>query len=603
MADDEESITSDDEQEPEPIRDIGKPASDYVCTVCGMKFSKIFNRNRHVMRKHNNIVPMYTCNFCGAAFDDSKKLKQHRERHKPTTGFEVKDSAFRKKCVIYRKLYDKKMPTLENAYADDKEDMEKVILYEIGARKAMKLSIIYHVEFIRLRPQIGGAADDEDNPIASTSGLQRPNAEDNDDDSDDSIIDFREGNQEEENSDEEDNIDMSLAEDADEEIFEVCLRAPAAMLTMATNVRHTMQTARGIISSRLDDFIENGSGWRLQNVMCVDLEIGGCRSLTGSCNLVSINYLKTLKSTKPAKDLQKCFLHACAFHFVQTENIKLLEEFITKQFIVTIPSPVAVKDIRKFERDNSHLNLKINVLYLEDDQVYPLLLSQKINAEHEIVLLLYQTKVKGRIVSHYSYMANVHRMLRKRYGDKGRPSYKKTISCLNCFSPFYDTKTGREALERHRMNCAKNKPQAIKIPEKGDVVKFRNHVNKFKSHFVGFFDFESSHVKQKYECNKCEKISENDATECHHKTLIKAIQVPITCSYLILDADGKIVFNNTFTGLNCTRRFLLELLEIEPILLEVLRQHETLNMSKQDQQQFWKATHCHICDELLLGDR
>jgi hypothetical protein len=117
-----------------------------------------------------------------------------------------------------------------------------------------------------------------------------------------------------------------------------------------------------------------------------------------------------------------------------------------------------------------------------------------------------------------------------------------------------------------------------------------------------FADFESCHIKPKYECGKCEKISEFDTKECPHQTLVKSVQVPTTCSYLILDIHGKVVFKNTFIGRDCARRFLLELLEIEPQLMETLSQHEELNMSARDEQEFLKATSCHICDELLLGD-
>ena len=586
MGDDEEQPVNNDEHENETAASV----SDYPCAVCGKNFSRKFNRDRHFILWHNNIVRMYSCNFCGAAFDDSKKLQQHRESHKPSTGFEVWDSAFRKKCVIYRKLHSGIMSTLENAYAEDKEDMAKLISYEVEARKSMKLSIIYHVEFAKLRPQMGGAADDEVQ-VPEENGEVFEVADDN--------VNREDGGEESVN---EGGADEGENGNAAEDLFEVCLRAPSSMVTMGVNVRHMMQAAHGIIQSRIDDFLQNGSGWRLHRVFCADLEIGSCPPLNGSCNLVSINYLKDFRSVKPAKDLQRCFLHACAFHFVRSNNVKRLEKFITEQFVVTIPSPVAVKNIAKFERDNSHLNLKINVIYSEDDDLYPLLVSKRTNAEHEIVLLLYQTKVSEKIVNHYAYMSNANSMLRLRYGEAGHYSYNKTIRCLNCFSQFQASKGGEEKLKRHKKNCSKNEPQTTKVPEKGEVINFRNHVNKFQSHFIGIFDFESCHVKEKYECSKCEKISESDATECHHKTLVKAIQIPITCSYLILDVYGKVVFKNTFTGRNCARRFLLELLEIEPQLLETLNQYEKLNMSKQDERQFKKSTHCHICDALLLED-
>lgn len=581
-------------------------AGGYVCATCGAKFARRYNRDRHVQLTHNNIVQVYDCSFCGAFFNTLVKLREHRDSHKPTTGFEEKSSAFRKKCVIFRKTYGEKMLTLENAFNDDEADMKKLIEYEVGVRRSMKLGIIYHIEFMRIQPQMGGAAEEQPPPPPASENETLLAGEEGEEEEEEEEAEEEEEEEEEGGDgerDDEEEREISLAGNVNEEVYEICLRAPSAVVTAATNVRQAMRAARQYIQTRVEDFIENGSGWRVSSVVAADVEIGNCSALNGACNLVSITYLKSLQSTRRSKDMQKCFLFACAYHFTKSDNSKIINKFINKHFVVNIASPVMVKDVSRFERDNSHLGIKINVIYLEDKQLFPLIYSKKADATNHITLLLHKTEAAGKVVNHYSYVRDHNKMLRKNYVKNDQYSYGKTLSCLNCFAKFVDSHNGADNLRRHYEHCSKNKPQAVKVPEEGDVIQFTHHNNKFESYFIGFFDFESKHVRQKYECNKCLKVREEDDTVCTHQTLVKAVQEPITYSYLILDRNEKIVFQNTYTGLDCVQKFLAELISIEPELLAVLNRNELLNMGVGDERRFKTAVQCHICETDLDNDR
>ncbi len=564
--------------------------SRYICKTCGIQFAKKFNRDRHVAKTHNNIVQVYDCTFCGAIFNSVLKLQIHRERHNPSTGFEEKKSAFKNKCVRYRKTYDKKMLTFENAFNDDRSDMNKLLTFEVAGRKFMKVGIIYHVEFAKLDmhqaeeekniPQLDGADDTETSESEEENNLSETEIE----------------------AEPQPSTSANSAQDMSETVYEVCLRAPSATVTQATNLHHMIQNSGLHIQNRIDDWVENGSGWRLNAILCVDVEIGNCSPLNGSCNLISIKFLKSLSKTSRSKEMQQCFLQACAFHF--TKKCKGIDLFIKKYFITKIKTPVRVNDIPKFERDNKHLNLKINVIYLEGKNLYPILFSKNIRAKHHITLLLYKTKVEGHIVNHYAYVSDVSKLLRKTYQEVGQKRYyKRTINCLNCFTSFTDSQGGKLKLKQHFKLCCKNAPQAVKIPKEGEKIEFRNYVNKFQSYFVGFFDFESCHRKLIYECQTCKIDKEkSNETKCTHKTLTKAIQEPITCSYLIMDKYEKVIFQDTFTDKDCVKRFLEKLIEIEPLLQTTLNQNEAMCMSENEKKQFKNSTHCHICEMLLNED-
>ena len=637
-----------------------KKTLGFVCTTCGVTFAKKYNRDRHIVLRHNNIVRVYDCTFCGAVFDNMTKLRDHRDAHAPSTGFELNQSAFRKKCAIYRKTYGEKVLTLENAFALDTEEMLKLLEFEVAVRKSIKIGLIYHVEFTKYAPQFGGgdgeqlddvdfAEQEEQDTVAAAAAAatpppppqtrwrqvhdetvtiealpedgeqeqgneEREGEETNDNDDNEGWEQLEEGweledtQPEIENPVEEDmsNLEneISQALNVGEETYEICLRAPSESATAASNLLNIVRNAQRHMQTRADDFVENGSGWRLNAVLRADIEMGNCASLNGACSLLSIRRLNSFKSARVSKDKKNCFLHAIAHHFVKSEDKMKLEKFIKKFLFVKVPCPVRVKDVAKFEEQNKHLRLKINVLYAEEESIYPLVSSKRKNAKHCITLLLYKTEVEGKAVNHYAYVQDVNTLLKKRYKGK-KCSYENAVTCVNCFSKFQNSNgcNGQKKLEQHFEHCSKNQPQIVKVPTQGDVVEFKKHVNKFPSYFIGFFDFESCHIKQQFECVKCKKVAEDDVSECTHQTLVKAVQEPITCSYLILDRNETIVFKNTFTGEKCVQQFLSELITIESDLLAVLNRNEPINMGLDDEKTFTEAEVCHICDLLLLHDK
>jgi len=555
----------------------------FICPTCGAKFTKKYNRDRHFAMSHNNISRAYECRLCGAVLDNTVKLQEHRRTHKPTTGFEEVNSAFRKKCVLYRKTYPEKMNTLENAFIADRDEMFKLIEYEVEQRKSIKLGLIMHAEFARVSPQFGGAAGEDQTAqvaeetlapaasgeigaqLPSTSAYQAAGASSSSDEDerdvfrerrtkkgekgkkrrmrkshhDDSVyVSTTDTEGEDDNAQEMNDAAGGRDEGAnrtsagregdnlEEELYEVCLRAPTASITHSSNIRQILSSSKQYMQNRIDDFIENGSGWRLNQILCADMEIGNCAPLNGSCNLISLTHLKSIDKIKKSKADQKCFLLAIASYFLKTDNVPKLNKFIAKHLVVNVSSPVKVADIPKFEKDNYHLNFKINVVYEEDEGIYPVYFSKRTRAKYIITLLLYKTKIGDKLYNHYCLIRDVDNFLKQRYKCvSGKYSYEQIITCLNCFSKFKKSACGRSKLERHYEHCIKNKPQAVSVPlsQTDDTIKFKNFVNQFESYYIGFFDFESKHVKEKYECSKCKKVKEGDDTVCTHKTLVVVV--------------------------------------------------------------------------------
>jgi hypothetical protein len=483
---------------------------------------------------HGHATPIYPCRFCGAVFESGKILRQHYEEHAPQTAFTTHQSALRKKCVIYRKTFNPMHPTLASCFNTNKKEMQDLLLFEVASRKSVKISIVYHAEFEK------ALVDNNDN-------------------------------------------------DNDRDRVEICLRAPSRFVVNDGDVYRFMNNSQLIIQDRIDDFLENGSGWVLNGIRGLDIEFGNCGPLNGSCNKYCVKFTKELKKLPHPTKSTNCFLHAVAFHFVKEENVKKLNKFANKYFKVNISSPVSVKDIPIFESQNQHLKIKINVLYLDDESVYPILFSKNIHAKHHITLVLYKTEIGDEIISHYCYVTDVNKFLRKTYMTN-KQSYDKSIRCLNCFSKFTSKDNAQQDLNEHYKKCLKNKPRETRVPNRGSTLQFKNYNNKFKSYYIGFFDFESCHKKPKHSC-ACEENA-----VCHHKTKVMAVQEPITVSFMILDWHGKIVMQETYSGKDCVKYFLNALLDAEEELLSTLNEFPDLNMSSDDELNFVNQNVCHICE-------
>jgi uncharacterized C2H2 Zn-finger protein len=506
------------------------------CFQCGAKFSRKGDVKRHYQRVHLNENIVHQCALCGGVFSNSKDFSRHKLLHEPTNSeFTVLSSAFRKKCVIYRKTYAEKMETLDQAFYGDKEKMAEILGYEVTLKKSSKACIIFHAEFIK--------------PLEQTTCV-------------------------------------------------LWLRTATTHLCNLEEIEMFMLEARNNAQRRIEDFTEMGSGWVLDQILSTDIEIGSCPPLNGACNLLSISQLNALQKIKRIRKTKDCFFEAVAFHFRKTDNYYQLHKFIDNHINKTIPSPVKVSDIKRFEKDNSHLDIKINILYSDDEEIYPLLMSKNVGAKHNINLLLFKTAVGKDIISHYAYIDNLNKLLRKKYQRKdGGNAYQNGEACPNCLSHFGSI----TSLAKHSEGCLVNKPQAVLTPESGEKIKFTKYHKKFRVPLVAFLDFEAS---QNIPENKCDTCGKKGVTVCPHKTVIKSIQKPITYSLLIVNEKNEIIHKNTFSGENCVEHVMETLLSLENSFMEYVKQNVPMKpLSAKQEIEKRDAVSCHVCEKELGEDR
>ena len=106
-----------------------------------------------------------------------------------------------------------------------------------------------------------------------------------------------------------------------------------------------------------------------------------------------------------------------------------------------------------------------------------------VKKKHVDLLLIGEAEKK-----HYVLISDFNRFMYDHSLHRGRKHF-----CRYCLHAFIT----REILKRHTKDCFKiNGKQTIKMPNKGEYVKFKNFERKIKSPFMIYADFKSSLVPE-----------------------------------------------------------------------------------------------------------
>lgn len=122
----------------------------FKCDYCNVKFTRDFNRKRHMKKEHINMTRVYVCRFCDQSFASPTDLINHRTTHAETVkDYKLEKSAFKGMLRQYRRTYED-IITLNEAFEMDKipkRTLVKYLLEEIGP---IQTSICYCIQFKKL---------------------------------------------------------------------------------------------------------------------------------------------------------------------------------------------------------------------------------------------------------------------------------------------------------------------------------------------------------------------------------------------------------------------------------------------------------------------
>ena len=360
-------------------------------------------------------------------------------------------------------------------------------------------------------------------------------------------------------------------------------------LTIRTTNVHELEeqvyTAKEKIKSSFIEYMREGSGLQLDEVLHVDLNVATYTPLIGSSYIA---LPKKLRDTKAFVNIQntddKCFvcpvlaaLHPVDYmsHPYRIFHYQLYEYELN---LTGINFPMSIDQVEKFEKQNQ---ISVNVFGYEDE-LFPLHIAKGHFHQHKNLLLI----SKGTVRHYNCLIKDINKLLYHLNKHKARMFY-----CHYCLHGFIR----QDLLDDHLPHCQIHGPQKIKFPDEDHAtLKFKDYHKKLKVPFAIYADFESFTTKI------------DSAPQDPMKSSTEKYQHHQTCSFsymVVCEAEQHSKPPVIYRGPNAVDKFLESVKEKEKRIQEILDHVVPMNISNEEESKFQQALICHIFDEPLGTDR
>ena len=244
--------------------------------------------------------------------------------------------------------------------------------------------------------------------------------------------------------------------------------------------------------------------------------------------------------------------------------------------------------MKKIEKQNQ-ININVFGYHQKTRETYPIRISEANFPDH-IELLWIEEGEK----SHYVLIKNFNQFMSSYTKQHGRKYF--CLRCLHCCS-------SERTLENHKQDClAINGTQAIKMPEKGSKIYFKNHQKMLPVPFVIYADFEAITEK----IDSCEPSDGQSYTSTYQSHRACGYGYKLVCRYD--NRYSKPV--EIYRGDDCIEKFILKMLSEVEDCQRIVRDRfqKPLVMTSQNERDFQNSTVRHICErsfkakDLLIHD-
>ena len=347
-----------------------------------------------------------------------------------------------------------------------------------------------------------------------------------------------------------------------------------------TDIKLSLQASQQQILNKIAQWISEGSGWTIQSIENHYINIVNYNPLKGSSYIKLPQELKNRSLINLQNKDNECF-RWCHIRHLNPQRLKNPQrikktdkQYIEKLDYSGIEFPVTVKQINEIEKQN---NICINLFGYEEKQKFPIFISKEKFTDHMELLLITEGENK-----HYVLIKDFNKFMFNQTKHEHRKHF--CMHCLQCFSR-------EDVLTEHKNNCISiNGEQAIKMPEKGDKVYFKNHHKQLSVPFVIYADFEAITEK----VDSCQPNNDKSYTEAYQNHKDCGYGYKVVCCYD--DKYSKPV--QIYRGENAVYKFMENMLEEVNWCKSKMKKHfnKPLEMTKENETDFQKAAKCHICD-------
>ena len=348
-------------------------------------------------------------------------------------------------------------------------------------------------------------------------------------------------------------------------------------------VTESLQLSKQHILNMIAQWVSEGSGWTIQSVDNHYLNIVKYQPMRGSSYIQLPQELRN--SAKGLINMKnednECFRWCHIRHLnpqdKYPQRIKKSDKaYIERLDYSGIEFPVSIKQFNKIEKKNT---IRINVFGYEEKQPYPIYLSKEEYEDHMELLLVTEDENK-----HYVLIKDFNKFMYNQTKHKERKHF--CMHCLQCFS-------SERVLNDHKDNCIQlNGTQAVKMPDKdNNTLKFNNFHKQQQVPFVIYADFEALTEK----IQGCQPDNDKSYTEKYQKHTDCGYGYKVVCCYD--DKYSKPI--QIYRGEKAVYKFMEKMLEEVKYCKKVMKTsfNKPMKLTKDDEEEFKKATECHICDK------
>jgi hypothetical protein len=243
------------------------------------------------------------------------------------------------------------------------------------------------------------------------------------------------------------------------------------------------------VISSLSIFCTSGSGWVIDKLLLVDININQHRPIHGSSFIPTPSKLKAnrfLLNIVNVED-QCCFIY-CALAALSRPSINSsrVTHYQSRLAELSISSemPMAVSAIPKFEETN---DLIVNVFAYDSAEMFPLYISKRATGKTVVNMLLLSENNN----LHYCLITNFHAFMNRFTLGKKMRDHHACFYCYRCLQRF----NAKDKLGAHVTMCGEHKPTVINMPPEGSNVQYINIQKEEKVPYVVYADFESINRK------------------------------------------------------------------------------------------------------------
>ena len=380
---------------------------------------------------------------------------------------------------------------------------------------------------------------------------------------------------------------VNMARRSDDKIIKArpFFRSGIQHFYISKNILETYENMKQKIIESFATYTSGGSGWIFQSIENLLLKVDKYNPLRGEGY---IDLPAATKSKKAITNVQNkdniCFEYAIlsAQHHSEIkekyERPSKYKAHLGKLNFTGIEFPVSLKDIEKFERNNSEIN--VNVFGYERS-VHILRLNET-DPQNAIDLLLITCEEK----QHYCWIKNFSKLVRAQVTTHEHKAY----FCKRCLSHF----TTPEKLNEHIEICKENSACRIEVPKPGETIPFINFKKSMTVPFVINADFEAITEKIDSATPNPEKLY----TEKYQEHTPSGF-----CYYVKKEGEENHAKPVVYRGEDCVQTFCEMIEEEVKKIAEIYKNIIPLEMMAEDNEKFQSAVDCHICNKKLCNNK